>query len=157
MKKLLLGFFLFASVTGAMADSGHNAVVYANATEFKLDPKLPEPFARTTFAQISLNSVEKDVTLIFIMDETEGIEITFDVISDKTDKCHNREVVAGPPAGSTPYYKDFEIKVIDYSKNTCPELKIPAPTFASLKTYEVGHKATTYTTIFAEALHAEKN
>ncbi|MGZ3789188.1 MAG: hypothetical protein ACXVLQ_11735 [Bacteriovorax sp.] len=153
MKKLLLGLLLSTVITSAWAKNpeAEKVVVYANATEFKLDPNLPEPFARTTAAQVSLNPTENDLTLTFIMDESEGIEVTFDITSDNTDKCNNREIVAAPPAGSTPYYKDFEIKVIDYSKNTCADLKVPAPTFASLKTYEVGHKTTTYSTIFAEA------
>ncbi len=159
MKKLLIGLLLTTTFTSwaAVADSENSNTVYANATEYKLDANLPEPFARTTAAQVSMNSAENDVTLIFIMDETEGIEITFDIISDVTDKCHNREITAGPPAGSTPYYKDFEIKVIDYSKNTCSEIKVASPTFASLRTFEVGHNAKTYSTIFAEAFRVEKN
>ncbi|MDD4976185.1 MAG: hypothetical protein PHY93_17645 [Bacteriovorax sp.] len=159
MKKLLLALLLSTAITNAWAKNNEaekKVIVYANATAFTLDANLPEPFSRTVAVQVSLNPIENDATLTFLMDESEGIEVTFDIISDTTDKCNNREIVAGPPVGSTPYYKDFEIKVIDYSKNTCKDLKVPAATFASLKTYEVGHKTTTYSTILAEALQPEK-
>lgn len=125
---------------------------YANATKLDLDPKLPEPFARTQAAQVFVNHDEQDISLVFLMSESEGIDVTFPTVSDLTDTCGIRTIIAAPPAGSTPYYKDFEIKVIDYSANHCTETTPPATTVATLKSYEVHHKATTFSTILAEPL-----
>lgn len=130
---------------------------YANATKFELDPKLPEPFSRTQTAQVIVNYDQQDVSLIFLMSDSEGIDVTFPMISVKKDACGVKEIVAAPPAGSTPYYKDFEIKVIDYSEKTCEQVQAPAPTFASLKSFEVRHQATTYSTIHAESLQPSPN
>lgn len=152
MKILFTALVLSLIASNSFAASKTKNVIYTNATSFKLDPKLPEPFARTVAAQIMINEVEEDASLIFIMDEagTEGIEVTFPTTSDSTDACNVRTVVAAPPEGSTPYYNDFEIKIIDSSKSTCSNNAVQAPVVATLKTYEVGHKSTTLSTLLAD-------
>lgn len=156
MKHLLLTLAFLGIATQSLAAETKTGTEYANATKMELDPKLPEPFARTQAAQMILNYDEQDVTLVFLMSETEGIEVTFPITSDVTDICNNRTVIATPPAESTPYYKDFEIKVVDYSKNSCDTVKVPAPTVATLKSYEVHHKSTTFSTLYAEKLQPGK-
>lgn len=148
---LLLGTMLVLGFS-AHATQPTKGNYYANATDFKLDPKLPEPFARTAAVQVLVNHDLQDASLVFLMSEAEGIDVTFPIVKDTTDNCNVREITAAPPEGSTPYYKDFEIKVIDYSGNTCDSTKVPAATFATLKSYEVHHKSTTYSTILAEPL-----
>ena len=140
---LLTNITLFLTIN-VNASEGDHVNLYANSTEFNLDPKLPEPFSRTKGVQVLVNGDYQDVSLLFLISETEGIEITFPIVKDSIDQCQNREIIAAPPAGSTPYYKDFEIRVIDYSKNNCDNLKLPAMTYASLKSYEVRHQATTF-------------
>lgn len=157
MKTLLLTVLLFAVGTTSFAKSKPQIVnQYANVTQMTLDPNLPEPFARTQEAQIVLKYTEQAATLLFAMDETEGIEVTFPITSDVTDKCQVRTVTATPPENSTPYYKDFEIKVIDYSANTCSSTKVEAPTIATLRSYEVGVNAKTLSTFKADRLTVYK-
>jgi hypothetical protein len=152
VKVLMMSCLSLFTAVSAHAAKPQNGVHYANATNFNMDPKLPEPFSRSQAAQVIVDLDEESITLVFLMSDSEGINITFPLVSDLTDACGNRELIAAPPAGSTPYYKDFEIKVIDYTENNCASVKVPAPTFASLKSYEVRHKATTYSTLFAPAL-----
>jgi hypothetical protein len=149
---LVKGLFLSLSFAGAAVAKPTSGNFVAVANHFELDSKLPEPFARAKTVHVYVNHDYHDASLVFLVSEAEGIEITFPIVKDSTDECNNREIIAAPPEGSTPYYKDFEIKVIDYSENKCENLKIAAPTFASLKSYEVRHKATTHSTILAEAL-----
>ena len=151
MKILITTLVLTLISSNSFAASKTKEVFYTNATNFKLDPKLPEPFARTVAAQVMINEIEEDASLIFVMDEegSEGIEVTFPTTSDSTDKCNVRTIVATPPAGSTPYYKDFEIKIVDSSNTTCTLAPTQAPVIATLKTYEVGHKTTTLSTLQA--------
>ena len=151
MKFLITALLLTLISSNSFAASKTKNVFYTNVTDFKLDPNLPEPFARTMAAQIMINEVEEDASLIFIMDEqgTEGIEVTFPTTFDSTDKCNVRTVVAAPPEGSTPYYNDFEIKIIDSSNSTCPLAPNQSPVIATLKTYEVGHKTTTLSSLSA--------
>lgn len=156
MKHVFLALLLVGFATQSFAAKTTTGSEYANVTKMVLDPKLPEPFARTQQAQMVLNYDEQDITLIFLMSEKEGIEITFPITSDATDACNNRTIVATPPAGSTPYYKDFEIKVIDYSGNTCSSVTPAAPTLATLKSYEIHHKSTTFSTLYGEKLQVFK-
>ncbi|MEY4617778.1 MAG: hypothetical protein RJB66_2738 [Pseudomonadota bacterium] len=139
----------------AQAEKPMTGNFYADATNAQLDPKLPEPFARTKAVQVQVSFEHKDLGLVFVMvPNEEWIDVFFPLVSDKTDACNVRELIAAPPAGSTPYYKDFEIKVIDYSENICDDVKAPAPTVATLKSYEVRHKSTTHSTILADSLKA---
>ncbi len=148
----LLCSVLFVLGVSAQAAKPTKGNYYANATDFQLDPKLPEPFARTRAIQVLVNFDFQDASLVFLMSESEVIEVTFPIVKDTTDNCNIREVIAAPPEGSTPYYKDFEIKVTDYSENICENIKAPAATVASLKSYEVHHKSTTQSNILAEQL-----
>lgn len=150
----LAALSFFTPGTNVFASEG-GQVRSANMTHLNLDPKLPEPFARTQAGLVSIDSTSKDATLVFIMSESEGIEVTFPIIQEMTDACNNTVTVAAPPASSTPYAKDFEIKIIDYTGNTCAEIKPEAPTVATLKSYEVSHKSTTLSTFHAEALKAQ--
>lgn len=152
LKQLFVMMVLTLTAFTVQAAKPTSGNYYANATQFNLDPKLPEPFARTQAAQVIVSFEHQDVSLIFIMSDSEGIDVTFPMVSDKTDRCNVREIIAAPPAGSTPYYKDFEIKVIDYSENTCDSVKAPSATVATLKSYEVRHQTTTHSTILAEGL-----
>lgn len=155
MKALLLSVAMIAVGATSFADTTSSAKVvdqYANVTKMTLDPHLPEPFARTTAAQVILKNTEAEATLIFIMDESEGIEVTFPITSDMTDACNVRTVIATPPSDSTPYAKDFEIKVVDYSNNTCKDKKVEAPTVATLTSYEVQYKSKTFSSFLAEKL-----
>lgn len=152
-------FIALTLISGGIQASAANEKApnseYANFTKMELDPMLPEPFARTQAAQVIVNNKEQDVSLAFLMSESEGIEVTFPITSDVTDECHNRTVVAAPPFNSTPYYKDFEIKVIDYRKNTCattPE----AVTVVTLKSYEVNTNSKTLSKLYAGALQPNK-
>jgi hypothetical protein len=145
----LLGLLALLSTEISLAAGGS---FYAKSTSFQLDPKLPEPFSRAQIVYVMVNYDQQDVSLVFWMSDSEGIDVTFPMVRGQTDACGNVEIIAAPPAGSTPYYKDFEIKVIDYRGNKCEQVKVPAPTFASLKSYEVRHQATTYSTILAEQL-----
>lgn len=155
MKHVFLGLLLLGVGTQSFAGKTTGSQ-YANVTKMSLDPKLPEPFARTQAAQMILNYDEQDATLIFLMDETEGIEVTFPITSDSTDNCNVRTIVATPPSNSTPYYKDFEIKIVDYSGLTCETVPVVAPTVATLKSYEVGSDSKTLSTLYGEKLQAGK-
>jgi hypothetical protein len=148
MKHIFLGLLLLGAGTQGFAAKSTTGSQYTDVTKMELDPKLPEPFARTQSAQVILNYDEKDATLNFLMGETEGIEVTFPITSDSTDTCNNRTIIATPPSNSTPYYKDFEIKVIDYSENTCSSVTMTAPTVATLRSYEVGSNSKTLSTLF---------
>lgn len=131
MKKSTL-FLVLAiwSALGNLANASPTDNYYANMTRFE----------------------EQAITLMLIMSESEGIDITFPIVNDETDNCHNRTITAAPPAGSTPYYKDFEIKVTDYSQNQCDTVQAPAPTFATLKSYEVRKNVKTLSNFYAEKL-----
>ncbi len=159
MKILMTTLLVILISSNTFAASKTKNVFYTNVTSFKLDPKLPEPFARTIAAQIMINEVEEDASLIFIMDEneSEGIEVTFPTTSDSTDACNVRTVVAAPPEGSTPHYNDFEIKIIDSSNTKCPIAPNQAAVIATLKTYEVGHKSTTLSTLLADKFKKAEN
>jgi hypothetical protein len=153
MSRKILGalgaLMLVFTAVSAQATKPTKGNYVADATTIQLDPKLPEPFARAKAVQIYTNFDYQDVTLFFYISDSEGIEITFPIVKDSVDSCSNREIIAAPPEGSTPYYKDFEIKVIDYSENSCDNIKVAAPTFASLRSYEVRHKATTQSSFLA--------
>lgn len=156
MKQVFLALLLLGIGTQSFAAKLTTGSQYANATKMELDSRLPEPFARTQAAQMILNYDEKDATLLFLMSEEEGIEVTFPITSDVTDTCNNRTIIATPPANSTPYYKDFEIKVIDYSENTCDSVTAAAPTVATLKSYEVGSNSKTLSTLYAGKLQVSR-
>ncbi|MGZ3772775.1 MAG: hypothetical protein ACXVCY_07995 [Pseudobdellovibrionaceae bacterium] len=156
MKQIILAGLLLGLGAQSYAAKPTTGAHYAVVTKMDLDAKLPEPFARTKAAQVALDFDEKDATLTFIMSEQEGVEITFPITSDSTDACNNRTVIATPPADSTPYYKDFEIKITDYSENTCDSVKAAATTVATLKSYEVGYKSTTLSTLLAGKLQPVK-
>jgi hypothetical protein len=159
MKIFMSALLLILISSNTFAASKTKNIFYSNVTSFRLDPKLPEPFARTIAAQIMINEVEQDASLIFIMDEneTEGIEVTFPTTSDSTDACNVRTIVAAPPEGTTPYYNDFEIKIIDSSNSKCPKAPNQAPVVATLRTYEVGHKSTTLSTLLADKFKKVEN
>jgi hypothetical protein len=156
MKHIFLGLLFLGVGTQCFAAKSTTGSHYTDVTKMELDPKLPEPFARTKAAQVILNFNEQDATLVFLMSDEEGIEVTFPITSDATDNCNNRTITATPPAGSTPYYKDFEIKVTDYSENTCSSLTAAAPTVATLKSYEVGSKSKTLSTLLGGKLQEYK-
>ena len=147
---VLAGTILTAAIAAQAAKPTAGNFV-AESESFQLDPKLPEPFARSKTIQVYVNFDYKDVSLVFGISEKEGIEVTFPIVKDSTDTCNIREIIAAPPEGSTPYYKDFEIKVIDYSENTCNSITAPAMTVATLKSYEVHYKTTTESKILAGA------
>lgn len=153
LKNALILATTLLTVVAANAETAATENFYADATSFQLDPKLPEPFARTKAIQVQVSFEHKDLGLVFVMKPNEEwIDVYFPLVSDKTDACNVRELIAAPPAGSTPYYKDFEIKVLDYSKNICDHVNAPAATVATLKSFEVRHNSTTLSTILAETL-----
>jgi hypothetical protein len=152
LNMLMIGLALLGLSHNAMAEKAKTGSYYANANKFELDPNLPEPFARTTAAQVIVNHDQAAVGLVFLMSETEGINVDFPIVKDTTDACNNREILAVPPSDSTPYYKDFEIKVIDYSENTCANVEVPAATFATLRSYEVKKDVKTFSKLYAEKL-----
>ena len=158
-RSLLAGVIALASFS-SQAYGTASGNFYANAHKFELDPKLPEPFSRTQAVQVVVSHEHQDVSLVFLMSDSEGIDVTFPMISEQVDQCRVREIIAAPPAGSTPYYKDFEIRVKDYSESTCDKTAVGAETLATLKSYEVRHQSTTFSKIYAEALKpvpSEKN
>ncbi|MGZ3770580.1 MAG: hypothetical protein ACXVCP_13415 [Bdellovibrio sp.] len=157
MKHLFITLLVLGAGLNSFAAKANKGTQYANATKMELDSKLPEPFARTQAAQMILDYDQHDATLVFLMSETEGIEVTFPITSDVTDNCNNRTIIATPPEGSTPYYKEFEIKVVDYSENTCGNIRPAAPTVATLKSYEVNHKSSTLSTLYADKLQIGKS
>lgn len=140
-----------------MAEKAKTGSYYANVNKFELDANLPEPFARTTAAQVIVNYDQSELVLMFLMSESEGIEVAFPIVKDTVDACNNREIQAIPPSNSTPYYKDFEIKVVDYSENTCANVQVPSATYATLRSYEVGKNVTTFSKLYAEALNIVKD
>ncbi|MGZ3745241.1 MAG: hypothetical protein ACXVB1_05695 [Pseudobdellovibrionaceae bacterium] len=152
MKQVFLMLLLLGVGTQSFAEKSTRGSFYTDVNKMELDPKLPEPFARTKTAQVILNYDEHDATLIFTMSDSEGIEVTFPITSDATDNCNNRTIIATPPSNSTPYYKDFEIKVVDSSDNTCDSVNAAAPTVATLRSYEVGSNSKTLSTLFGGKL-----
>jgi|GEM_PF-5760163 len=160
INRAILAAFIALGALAALegrADPSDEKIKMANFTKMILDPKLPEPFSRSQGGIVMINQSQQDATLVFYMSDSEGIEITFPITSINKDTCNNTTTVATPPPGSTPYYKDFEIKVIDYSGNTCAEIKPEALTIATLKSYEVHYKTTTLSTMHAGALVENKN
>lgn len=156
MKVFLTAALMLAFGMQTYAADSNTGLQYADVTKMELDPNLPEPFARTQVAQVMIDNNDQAATLMFLMAEDEGIEVTFPIVSDMTDACSNRTVIGAPPAGSTPYYKDFEIKIVDYSANTCTNIQPLAQTVATLKSYEVRHKTTTLSTLLAGKLKTGK-
>lgn len=154
--RLILMIVFFSGIQNVQAQN-HIDNYYANISRFEMDPNLPEPFSRTKSGQIILNFEHQDITLYFLMSESEGINVTFPITSDTKDSCNNRKIIATPPPESTPYYQDFEIQVIDYSQNKCDNLKIEAPTFASLKSFEVRKNVKTLSHFYAEQLKVSPN
>lgn len=143
MKQFLISIFTIFSLTNAFSSEPASTSFYTNATSFQLDKSLPEVFTKTTAAQIITDFSEKYISLVFFMGTSDIVEVSFDLKSDTTDKCGNRHLIAGPVNSPTPHANDFQIEVTDYTKNTCNNLKIPSPVFATFTTFEVDHNVKT--------------